>query len=65
MAKNGRVAIQNTRSEADSEIINGVNVCSLVFLWYMTAAITSMLNIKPPMESNVAKQPPRYASKGS
>ena len=32
MAKNGRVAILNMRSEEDKDIINGVSVCSLVFL---------------------------------
>ena len=63
MAKNGRVATLNMRSEAHNEIIKGVNVCSLVFLWYITEAMTSTLNVKPPTASNVATHPPKCASK--
>ena len=63
IAKNGKVATLKIRSDEHNEIIKGVNVCSLVFLWYMTAVITSKLNINPTMASSIANDPPKFASK--
>ena len=65
MAKNGNVAMLKMRSEEHKDMINGVRVCSLVFLWYMTEAMISKLNVNPARANRVAKIPPRLASKGS
>ena len=50
------------RSEVHNDIMNGVSVCSLVFLWYITAHIIKRLNVNPPMDNRRENTPPKLAS---
>ena len=50
------------RSEVHSDIMKGVRVCSLVFLWYITAHIIKRLNVNPPMDNSRENAPPKLAS---
>ena len=50
------------RSEEHSDIINGVSVCSLVFLWYITAHIIKRLKANPPIDNSRENTPPKIAS---
>ena len=53
------------RSEEHNDMMKGVNVCSLVFLWYITEAMTNKLKVNPQSANNVATNPPTFATIGS
>ena len=50
------------RSEPHNDMMKGVNVCSLVFLWYMTEAMIKKLKVNPQSANNVATNPPTFAT---
>ena len=58
----GKVARLKMRSEVHSDIMKGVSVCSLVFLWYITAHIIKRLKENPPMDNSRENTPPKIAS---
>ena len=62
IANRGKVARLKIRSEVHNDIMNGVSVCSLVFLWYITAHIIKRLNVNPPMDNSRENAPPKLAS---
>ena len=62
IANRGKVARLKMRSEEHNDIMNGVSVCSLVFLWYITAHIIKRLNVNPPKDNSKENAPPKFAS---